>query len=152
MTGATNNAGTADEVQWWEDGRLHKTVSISAGGIDTSSGATGHFSVTSISSSTDEVGAGCRINDVLLTPGGQRLIVTGLDDSDNEVDFTTLDGSNVVAEDSATTLAIIGNIYAQGTDQPNAFTSLLSESSPTLTSSLKRHTLLMVHKPLTSDG
>ena len=23
MTGATNNAGTADEVQWWEEGRLH---------------------------------------------------------------------------------------------------------------------------------
>ena len=121
MTGATNNAGTADEVQWWEDGRLHKTVAISGGGIDSDSANLGHFSVSSISSSTDEVGAGCRINDVLLTPGGQRLIVYNLDSSANTVDVKTLDGSNIDTEDSATTLAIIGNIYAQGTDQPNAF-------------------------------
>lgn len=25
LTGAVNNAGTADEVQWWEEGRLHRT-------------------------------------------------------------------------------------------------------------------------------
>jgi len=68
LTGAVTNAGTADEVQWWEEGRLHKTVSISAGGIDITSGATGHFDVT------DADAPGCRLNDVLLTPGGQRLV------------------------------------------------------------------------------
>jgi hypothetical protein len=115
LTGAVTNAGTADEVQWWEEGRLHKTVSISAGGIDITSGATGHFDVT------DADAPGCRLNDVLLTPGGQRLVVTGFDTTDDEVDFKTLSGANVVAEDSATTLAIIGNIYAQGTDQPSSF-------------------------------
>jgi len=115
LTGAVTNAGTADEVQWWEEGRLHKTVSISAGGIDITSGATGHFDVT------DADAPGCRLNDVLLTPGGQRLVVTGFDTTDDEVDFKTLSGANVVAEDNATTLAIIGNIYAQGTDQPSSF-------------------------------
>jgi hypothetical protein len=115
LTGAVNNAGTSDEVQWWEEGRLHKTVAISAGGVDITSGATGHFDVT------DADAPGCRLNDVLLTPGGQRLVVTGFDTTDDEVDFKTLNGANVVAEDSATTLAIIGNIYAQGTDQPSSF-------------------------------
>ena len=115
LTGAVKSGGTADEVQYWEEGRLHKTVEISAAGIDITSGATGHFDVT------DATSPGCRLNDVLMTPGGQRIVVTGFDTSDDEVDFITLNGSNVVDEPNATELIIIGNIYAQGTDQPTAF-------------------------------
>tara|TARA_R100001443_G_scaffold44432_2_gene57357 strand:- start:5022 stop:6386 length:1365 start_codon:yes stop_codon:yes gene_type:complete len=116
LTGAVKNAGTADHVQYWEEGRLHKTVAISAGGVD--AGATGHFTVAAYTTGTDQP---CRLNDVLLTPGGQRLVVVALDDSNEEIDVKRLDGENVVAEDSATTLIIIGNIYAQGTSQPSTF-------------------------------
>ena len=28
MTGAVNNAGTADEVTWWEEARLHQKVTL----------------------------------------------------------------------------------------------------------------------------
>tara|TARA_R110002020_G_scaffold403304_5_gene613415 strand:- start:3199 stop:4554 length:1356 start_codon:yes stop_codon:yes gene_type:complete len=116
LTGAVKNAGTADQVQYWEEGRLHKKVAISTGGVD--SGSTGHFTVAAYTSGTDNP---VRLNDVLLTPGGQRLVVTNLDDANEEVDVKTLDGAAVVAEDSATELIVIGNIYAQGTDQPSQF-------------------------------
>ena len=116
MTGAVKNAGTADQVQYWEEGRLHKKVAISTGGVD--AGATGHFTVAAYTTGTDQP---VRLNDVLLTPGGQRLVVTALDDSNEEIDVKTLDGANVVAEDSATELIVIGNIYAQGTAQPTTF-------------------------------
>ena len=127
LTGAVTNAGTQDEVQYWEEGRLHKTVAISAGGVD--AGATGHFSVAAYTSGTDNP---VRLNDVLLTPGGQRLVVTLLDDANEEVDVKRLDGAAVVAEDSATKLAIIGNIYAQGTDQPSQFyqTEIVKRTNP----------------------
>ena len=116
LTGAVKNAGTADQVQYWEEGRLHKKVAISAGGVD--AGATGHFTVAAYTSGTDNP---VRLNDVLLTPGGQRLVVTNLDDSNEEIDVKTLTGANVTAEDSATELIVIGNIYAQGTSQPTEF-------------------------------
>jgi len=116
LTGAVKNAGTADQVQYWEEGRLHKKVAISAGGVD--AGATGHFTVAAYTTGTDQP---VRLNDVLLTPGGQRLVVTALDDGNEEIDVVTLTGAAVAAEDSATELIIIGNIYAQGTGQPDTF-------------------------------
>jgi len=120
LTGATRSAGTADEVQFWEEGRLHKTVTISSGGVDsaTSSSATGHFSVAGYTKGTDQP---CRLNDILMTPGGQRLVVVGLDDTAEEIDLVTMDGSNLALEDGATKCIIIGNIYAQGTGQPTSF-------------------------------
>lgn len=117
LTGAKKNAGTSDETQWWEEGRLHATIDISAGGVDVTSGATGHFTMDAYTASTAKL----RVNDVLLTPGGQRLVVTNLDDANEEVDVTTMNGANIVAEDNTTKLAVIGNIYAQGTDQPSNF-------------------------------
>ena len=118
LTNAVNNAGTADEVTWWEEGRLHKTVAISAGGIDADSGATGHFSVTSAAS---EEAAGVRLHDVLLTPNGQRLVVVGVGDTANQVDVITMDGADCADEDNTTELALIGNVFPQGSDQPSTF-------------------------------
>jgi hypothetical protein len=126
LTGAVTNAGTQDEVQYWEEGRLHKKLAIASGGVD--GGATGHVTVAAYTATTPPV----RKNDVLLTPGGQRVVVTALDDANEEVDFKRLDGNNVVAEDSAQELAIIGNIYAQGTDQPSQFydTDIVKRTNP----------------------
>lgn len=122
LTGATRSAGTADEVQFWEEGRLHKTVTITGGsGVEnnaTNGAATGHFAVASYTKGTDQP---CRLNDILMTPGGQRLVVVGLDDGNEEIDLVTMDGSDLALEGSATKCIIIGNIYAQGTGQPTSF-------------------------------
>lgn len=116
LTGAVKNAGTADQVQYWEEGRLHKKVAISTGGVD--GGATGHFTVAAYTTGTDQP---VRLNDVLLTPEGQRLVVVGLDDANEEIDVRTLTGAAVADEDNTTELIVIGNIYAQGTSQPTSF-------------------------------
>ncbi len=116
LTGAVNNAGTADQVQYWENGRLHATVAVSGSdGVQVGSGAVGFFDVTSAAA------PGCRLNDVLLTPAGQRIVVTNFDTGNNEVDFTTMNGEALSAEAGVTELVVIGNVYAQGTDQPSEF-------------------------------
>ena len=122
LTGAVNNAGTADEVTWWEEGRLHRTVTATSDGLN--GGAVGELHLGSINAiSGDSADAPVRLNDVLLTPGGQRLVVTGIDDAANanEILVKRLDGNNVASEPTAIECAVIGNIYAQGTDQPSRF-------------------------------
>ena len=110
LTGATRSAGTNDEVQYWEEGRLHKTVtaSLAAGS------ATGLGTLTT----TDTL----RVNDVLLTEGGKRLVVK-IATSGTTDNVVTLDGTavNVIAVGSEQVMAIVGNIYAQGTGQPSEF-------------------------------
>lgn len=102
LTGAKKNAGTSDEVQWWEEGRLHAKANVSV----TSSSAT--FSTATGYSAP-------RLNDVLLGTNGKRYVVTA---TATIIDMST--GSTVTSL-TATDCAIIGNIYAQGTDQPSKF-------------------------------
>jgi hypothetical protein len=108
LTGAVRNGGTADEVQWWEEGRLHKTASITLA----AGSATGQGTLTT----SDTL----RANDVLLTQAGDRLVV--IDPTSASTDnVKTLDGTAVNAITVAEDVAIIGNIYAQGTSQPSSF-------------------------------
>ena len=110
LTGAVNNAGTADEVQWWEEGRLHKSVA--------------YASVTnSVVTVTDNDPAVVRLNDVLLFSDGTRAVVTDQDTSGTTFTTVPMDGTAAADFDLATagTAAIIGNIYAQGTNQPSSF-------------------------------
>lgn len=110
LTGAVKNAGTADEVQYWEEGRLHRTVA--------------YTSVTdSIVTVSDNDPAVVRLNDVLLFPDGTRAVVTDAATSPTTFTVIPMDGTDAVNFDIATagTAVIIGNIYAQGTDQPDAF-------------------------------
>ena len=110
LTGAVKNAGTADEVQYWEEGRLHKTVA--------------YTSVTNgVVTVADNDPAVVRLNDVLLFSDGTRAVVT--DENTSGTTFTTipLDGTAAADFDLAAsgTAVVVGNIYAQGTDQPTAF-------------------------------
>ena len=102
LTGAVNNAGTADEVTWWEEGRLHRTI-------------TGTVAATDKLTTSD----GLRKNDVLLGDKGQRLVVL-LETSNTANNVAVLDGGAL--DTTQTKFAIIGNIYGQGTDQPTKFT------------------------------
>mgnify|MGYP003136795930 CR=1 FL=1 len=70
LTGAVTNAGTQDEVQYWEEGRLHRKVTGSI------SGAT--LTLTSPAPSGDTAEFGLRLNDVLLSNTNERLVVTAL--------------------------------------------------------------------------
>ena len=121
LTGAVKSAGTADEVQYWEEGRLHKTVP--------------YTSVTnSVVTVSDNDPAVVRLNDVLLFPDGTRVIVT--DEDTSGTTFTTVPMDGTAANDfdlaSADTAVVIGNIYAQGTDQPTQFydTDVVRRTNP----------------------
>ena len=114
MTGAVNAAATQDEVVYWEEGRRHDLIEGTVG-----------------SASDDEItltdtNGGVRINDVLMgTTTGTRFFVRAKA-SGNEgaasatYTMQTMDGENA-ANSSDTSFAIIGNLYAQGTNQPTAY-------------------------------
>jgi len=106
LTGAKRSGGTSDEVQYWEEGRLHKVAKVA---------------ITETSTTADNVcelafatGHAARANDVLLTEGGQRIIVK------TATTGVSMDGSVINTADEAD-CAIIGNVYAQGTGQPDEF-------------------------------
>ena len=121
LTGAKNNAGTSDKVEWYEEGRLHKTVAFT--------------SITNgVVTVSDNDPVLVRANDVLLFDGGVRAIVTDTDTSGTTFTVLPIDGSAAASFDDATTgkASIIGNMHAQGTDQPSAFyqTGLIKRENP----------------------
>ena len=118
LTGAKKNAGAADKVTWYEEGRLHKTAPAAAW-----TASTGALAGTGI-------GDAVRVNDVLLMKDGQRLVVKSRTNA-NSVFALALNGSTSTNIASGTS-AIIGNVYAQGTDQPTSFyqTGLVKRENP----------------------
>jgi hypothetical protein len=109
LTGAKKSTATADEVQWWEEGRLHPIVN---GTLAAATAPAGTLTVASGS---------LRLYDVLLAPNGERLIV---------VHETSGQASNVIRMDSTSAptavasnsnFAVIGNVYPQGSAQPSKF-------------------------------
>ena len=114
LTGAKKSAGTADETHWYEEGRLHRTLKVTVEG-------SGACTITERDGSTtagDLTAIKCvRLNDVLLSEIGERLVVTAI--STDAVTFTAklLDGEDPTT-DTAAVMNIIGNMYAQGSDQP----------------------------------
>lgn len=111
LTGAKKSTATADEVTWWEEGRLHKTF----GYTQLTNANPGILSGSSLETSL-------RLNDVLLLHDGQRVVVTAVSTS-NQVSVRSLSsGAAATGISSGTyTGAVIGNIYAQGTSQPSRF-------------------------------
>lgn len=130
LTGAVNTAGTADEVTYWEEARLHQkqagAVKANAA-IDATSfvldgvvaqGGSGYTEGTS-----NQLIA--REGDIVLVGGVDRFVVTGVSITDGtgvtEITFKSLDGSGLTAAltaDDALSLPIVGNMFDQGTDQP----------------------------------
>jgi hypothetical protein len=107
LTGAKKSTATSDEVQWWEEGRLHQVFTVTMT-------TAGTLNVTTPSSNA------LRLNDVLLTPAGQRLVVMSeTNNSANNV--KALNGGTVSTLSAGTRVSVIGNIYAQGTPQPTKF-------------------------------
>ena len=107
LTGAKKSTATADEVTWWEEGRLHKTITISS------------MTAAGVLTCPTGINEAVRLNDVLLLSDGQRAVVTALTNA-TTITVKRLDGVTTftTTSDSA---AVIGNIYAQGTDQPSRF-------------------------------
>ena len=131
MTGATKAAGTNDEVQWWEETRLHPRQDVSA---NAATGATSSTMVVDLPTTAARV---LRNNDVVLFNGNVRGFVSGIPATGYGLDgsgayataatalVTVLDGSIGVAASAGTAIAnglsIIGNLFEQGSDQNDAY-------------------------------
>ena len=119
LTGAVNNGGSSDQIEWWEEGRRHRSLAYTDNLA--SAGAT-------LTVSTAAVKANVQQNDVLMDAAtGTRVIVTSGGSTSSlsgaNVTIKRLDGANFGSSDlgNGGTFVQLGNLYAQGTNQPTGF-------------------------------
>jgi hypothetical protein len=108
MTGAVKANGSAKQVEYFEEARLHAKQ---VGEWD---------SATQFTVAGDNVMI-VRLNDVILH-GVDRYVVTDINESTGAVTVEVLGTVVAAAADGdALDAPIIGNLYAEGSDQPNRF-------------------------------
>lgn len=113
LVGATKAVATNDEVQYWEEERLHKKQ---AGTLSAITAADATATLTAASAGDVIV----RVNDVVLVNGAERAMVTTI--SSAAITLTALSSDGFAAASSGSVeFPIIGNLYAQGSDQPTEF-------------------------------
>ena len=132
LTGAVNAAGTADSVQWWEEQRLHPRAKFTPTVAKTDNAAGAEIEVTVAATDVDPAKSAAtlmvRPQDVLLM-GDVRVLVTGVTKSSaNKNAISKFTVKPLVAAESVPNLTatalefpIIGNLFAQGTDQQDEY-------------------------------
>ncbi len=123
LTGAVRASGTADEVQYWEETRLHSyaTVSLAATAATTATTLT-------LTKATGDASV-LRLNDVVLWNGNVRGMVTAISPTGEVAHNATasytvqiLNGNiGATAAVGAYNLPVIGNLFAQGSDQNSGY-------------------------------
>lgn len=132
LTGAVNNAGTNDNVQWWEEQRLHPKVSITptATVASAAAGASQTFVVATASAAASAATVNLRENDVVLA-GADFDVRCFVHDVTKASGSNTVTGFKLTPLASADTLPsvavagievpVIGNLFAQGSDQQSDY-------------------------------
>ena len=111
IIGAKKSAGTADETVWYEEGRLGRSfeTGTTAGKIETVDGVS--------NASADETDV-VRVNDVVLNADNKRFLITSVAaDAVKGKDLSTANAAEA-ALPASKKYSVIGNAYAQGTNQP----------------------------------
>lgn len=130
MVGAVKSNGAADEVQYWEETRLHQLqVATPAASADV---AATTLTLNLASAATSATGATkdaaqkyLRVNDVILVGGVDRFIITAVSAGEYSQTATAAAtavslssaGLSAAAAAAAANFPIVGNMFAQGTDQ-----------------------------------
>ena len=134
MVGAVKSNGAADEVQYWEETRLHQ-LQVATPAASAAAAAT-TLTLNLASAATSATGATkaaaqkyLRVNDVILVGGADRFIITAV--SSGEYSQTATAAATAVSLSSAGLSAsaaaasanfpIVGNMFAQGTDQNTGY-------------------------------
>ena len=130
LTGALNNAGTADQIEYFEEGRRHRTLTLAATTAGTTH--TGNFVIAADSTEDPATTKFAQTRDVIMnTSTGVRYIIiednransSGGTDND-ELVLARLDGAVMSSDDDLAgnvEFVVLGNMYAQGSDQPEHF-------------------------------
>ena len=124
LTGAVNSGGSSDQIDWWEEGRRHRAYDYTT---DLTAGS-GNANV--VVDSANALASNVQKNDVVMdAESGARFIVQAggfTNGSAADVVLVKMDGSDAVSgtdySASSGKFLVIGNIYAQGTNQPVGFT------------------------------
>ena len=118
LTGAVKNGGAADFVQWYEEGRRHKTYKLETSGNIANADLTATITDTGIQNHFQK-------QDVVMNSvtGGVFICTSA---ATNSVVFTQLKGHDTALTDSVNwavnhELILLGNMYAEGTSQPANF-------------------------------
>jgi hypothetical protein len=120
LTGAVKSNGTADQVQYWEETRLHPAQ------VATPAASAAAAATTMTLNMAVNTQKPLRVNDVILVGGQDRFIVTAVAGG-AETTYAASATATVVSLSSAGLTAsaaaasasfpIVGNLFAQGTDQ-----------------------------------
>ena len=134
LTGAINNAGTADQIEFFEEGRRHRTFTIDAvEGGGNATGASDNFEVSvdesAVAGDDPATSKFFQTRDVVMnTSSGVRYLVINDNRSSagdvNAITLARLDGEDLTSADNVTTateFVVLGNLYEQGSDQPQHF-------------------------------
>lgn len=134
LTGAVKANGVADEVQYWEETRLHQ-LQVATPAASAATGATS-IVLNLASAATSATGATkaaaqkyLRVNDVILVGGVDRFIITAISSGEYSQTATaaatavalTSGGLSASAAAAAANFPIVGNLFAQGTDQNTGY-------------------------------
>ena len=131
LTGAVNNAGSADQIEYFEEGRRHRTLTLKSTSVtDADNDQVFAIGNDGTDAKSDDPASTkfAQKNDVIMNSAtGVRYIVTNrLTDSDQDgITLVRLDGEQMTdAGDSLsadTTFVVLGNLYPQGSKQPEHF-------------------------------
>ena len=113
LVGATKAVATNDEVQYWEEERLHKKQ---AGTMSAITAGAATATLTAASAAAVIV----RLNDVVLVNGGERGMVTNIATAAITITALSSDGFSA-ASSGAVEVPVVGNLYTQGSEQPDEF-------------------------------
>ena len=123
LTGAINSGGSSDEVNWWEAGRRHKSFTYVIADTGNADGS----SIT-MGAGADAFTSNVQKNDVVMdsSTGTRFLVQSGGFGTGSAADavLIKLDGSTATSSDYDAVggeWIKLGNMYAQGTNQPTAF-------------------------------
>ena len=123
LMGATKAVGTADEVTYFEETRLHPLQTITeAGGTDAGTSQTFAAGEADAAGGTGADALKVRVNDIVLTSTGKLAFVSATTPADGAFTIKSFDSDNLPAVSAgAAIFPIVGNMYAQGSDQPSRF-------------------------------
>jgi hypothetical protein len=124
LTGAVKSNGTADQVQYWEETRLHPAQ------VATPAATAAVAATTMTLNMAVSTQKPLRVNDVILVGGQDRFIVTAVAGG-AETTYAASATATVVslastglsasAAAASASFPIVGNLFAQGTDQNSGY-------------------------------
>jgi hypothetical protein len=134
LTGAVKANGVADEVQYWEETRLHQ-LQVATPAASAAAAAT-TLTLNLASAATSATGATkaaaqkyLRVNDVILVGGVDRFIITAVSSGEYSQTATaaatavslTSGGLSASAAAASANFPIVGNLFSQGSDQNTGY-------------------------------